>query len=92
MIQGMDSPVSPGSQAEVAYGWWREGRTIEIRQAFRNKLLALTREEVIGAVERIIAQNMDQGSAVIFAGKEQLEKANQELLAEGKEPLLIEGL
>ena len=47
MIQGLDSPISPGSQAEVAYGWWREGRSFEIRQAFRNKLLALTREEVI---------------------------------------------
>jgi hypothetical protein len=54
--------------------------------------LALTREEVIGAVERIIVPNMDKGSAVIFAGKELLEKANQELIAEGKEPLLIEGV
>lgn len=92
MVQGLDSPISPGSQAEVAYGWWREGRTFEIRQAFRNKLLALTREEVIGAVERIVVRNMNQGSAVIFAGRELLEKANQELMAEGKEPLLIEGI
>ncbi len=90
MIQGLDTPVSPGSQAEVAYGWWREGRTLTIRQAYRNKLLALTREEVIGAVERIVFQKMNQGSPVVFASKELLEKANQELLVEGKEPLLIE--
>lgn len=92
MIQSLDSPLSPGSQAEVAYGWWREGRTFTMRQAFRNKLLALTRDEVIHAVESIIAPNMHQGSPVIFAGKELLEKANQELLAEGKEPLLVEGI
>lgn len=92
MIQGLDSPVSPGSQAEIAYGWWREGRSFEIRQAFRNKLLALTCEEVINAVERIIVPNMNKGSAVVFAGKELLEKANQELIAEGKEPLLIENV
>lgn len=92
MIQGLDSPVSPGSQAEIAYGWWREGRSFETRQAFRNKLLTLTREEVIGAVERIIVPNMNKGSVVVFAGKELLEKANQELVAEGKEPLLIESV
>jgi hypothetical protein len=89
MIQGLDAPVSPGSQAEVAYGWWREGRTLEVRQAFRNKLLSLTREEVIEAVECIIAQQMDKGAAVIFSSTELLEKANQELLAQGKSPLLI---
>jgi Zn-dependent M16 (insulinase) family peptidase len=92
MIQGLDSPVSPGSQAEVAYGWWREGRTLDVRQAFRNQLLALTREEVIDAVERIIAKQMDKGTTVVFAGKELLERANQELRAEGKHPLLIEGI
>lgn len=92
MIQGLDSPISPGSQAELAYGWWREERTLEVRQAFRNKLLALTHHEVIVAVEGIIVQNMNEGSPVVFAGKELLEKANQDLLAEGKDPLLIEGI
>lgn len=92
MIQGLDSPTSPGSQAEVAYGWWREGRTLGVRQHFRNQLLSLTREDVIGAVERIIAKQMDQGATVVFAGKELLEKANEELIGEGKTPLVIEGI
>ena len=92
MIQGLDSPISPGSQAEVAYGWLREGRSHDLRQAFRSKLLGLTREEVIEATRRIIAKQMGQGSAVIFAGKELLEKANNDLTAEGKPTLLIEGV
>ena len=25
IIQGMDSPIAPGSQAETAYSWWRRG-------------------------------------------------------------------
>src|SRR4029079_13002798 len=70
MIQGLDSPISPGSQVEVAYGWVREGRTLEIRQAFRNKLLSLTKKDIVGAVEKIIAKNMDEGSPVVFAGRE----------------------
>lgn len=92
MIQGLDSPISPGSQAEVAYGWWREGRTFEMRQAYRNKILALTREEVMDAVERIIAKQMKQGAAVIFSGRELLETANAELQAAGHSPLLIESI
>lgn len=92
MIQGLDSPISPGSQAEVAYSWLREGRTHDIRQAFRNRLLSLTRDDIIAAVERIIVPNMHKGSAVVFAGKELLEKANQELAAEGKEPFMIEAI
>lgn len=92
MIQTLDSPISPGNRAEIAYSWWREGRTLDIRQTFRHQLLSLTCEEVIDAVKRIIVPNMDKGSAIVFAGKELLEKANQELKAEGKEPLLIEGI
>lgn len=90
MIQGLDSPISPGSQGEVAYGWLREGRTFEMRQAYRNKTLVLTREEVMDAVERIIAKQMPHGAAVIFSGRELLETANAELQANHLSPLLIE--
>jgi len=92
MIQGLDAPISPGSRVEVAYSWIREGRTYEMRQAFRDKLLAMTRKEVIGAVERIIAKNMHKGSPVVFAGRELLEKANRDLLNSGRDSLLIEGV
>ncbi len=92
MIQGLDSPISPGSQAEVAYGWWREGRTFEMRQAYRNRILALTKEEVIDAVKHIIDKQMGHGAAVIFSGRELLETANAELQAAGHAPLLIESI
>jgi len=78
MIQNWDSPISPGSEAEVAYGWIREGRNHALRQAFRNATMSLTKEDVIGAVERQILPNISKGSDVIFAGKEILEKANRE--------------
>lgn len=92
MIQTLDSPISPGSRAELAYGWLREGKTLEVRQTFRTKLLSLTKEDVIDAVNRIIVPQMDKGVPVVFAGKELLEKANQELQAEGYSPLIIEGI
>lgn len=90
MIQGLDSPISPGSRGELAYSWIREGKPHTLRQAFRDKLLALTREDVIEAVKAEIVPNYNQSSTVVFAGKELLEKQNAELIARGKPPLVIE--
>lgn len=87
MIQTLDTPISPGSRAEVAYGWCKEGRTVEIRQNFRDKLLALTKEELIEVVKTRIKDQMDQGATIVFAGQNLLEKTNV-LLATKKEPLL----
>ena len=42
MVQSLESPVSPGSRGDVAYNWLREGKTHEVRQKFRNKILTLT--------------------------------------------------
>jgi Zn-dependent M16 (insulinase) family peptidase len=92
MIQTLDSPISPGSRAELAYSWWREGKTQEVRQAFRNRMLALTREDIIEAVRTIILPQMGKGATVVFAGKELLEKENKILLKEGLPPLIIEGI
>lgn len=90
MIQTLDSPISPGSQADLAYSWFREGRTLEIRQAFRQRMLNLTKEEVREAVEKVIVPNMDEGAIVTFAGQELLEKENEGLKAIGQQPLKIE--
>jgi Zn-dependent M16 (insulinase) family peptidase len=76
VIQSMDLPVAPGSRAHVAYSWWRDGRTKEMRQHYRNRLLALTKHDVIQALEKEILPKKDQGVVVTFAGREQLEKEN----------------
>ncbi len=85
IIQSLDDPVAPGSRAIHAYGWLREGKTTQVRQAFRDKLLSLTKEEVISAVKSHIIPNMDDGAVVVFAGKELLQKENKKL----PEPLPI---
>ncbi len=90
MIQSWDTPISPGSQAEVAYGWRREGRTFALRQAFRNKMMLLTKEDIIKAVSNQIVPNMQKGTTVVFGGKDILEKANLEFKEYGLPPLLIE--
>ncbi len=83
MVQGMDAPVAPGSRGALAYGWWREGKTQEMRQAYRLKLLNLKKEEIIHAVKTHIAPALGKGAAVIFAGKELLEKESKILKEHG---------
>lgn len=90
MIQGLDAPISPGSRGDLAYGWLREGKTFKIRQAYRDKLLSLTREEIVAAVKEELVPKMNTGSVVVFAGRELLEKENEKLISKGMKPLPIE--
>lgn len=92
MIQGLDAPVAPGSRAETSYSWLLEKRDRNMRQAYRDRLLSLDRTQIIRAVEQHIVPQMDHGVPVVFAGKELLEKANDILKKENKEPLSIEGI
>ncbi len=92
MIQALDSPVAPGSRGDIAYGWMREGKTTEIRQAFRNRLLGLSHQDIIKAVEKHVLPQLDTGANVVFAGKELLEKENVKLIAQGKAPLPLENI
>lgn len=88
ILQDLDSPVSPGSRGEIAYGWWREGKTPEIRQLFRSKILNLSCKEVQEATKRILAPQFEKGSAAVFASKGLLEEENKTL----NPPLCIEGI
>ncbi len=92
MFQTLDTPVSPGNQADLAYSWWREGKTFEIRQAFRHQVLNLTREDIIEAVQNIIVPQIDKGTLVVLTGKELLDKENKILKTEGLSPLKAEGI
>lgn len=89
VVQGLDTPVAPGSRGAVAYGWLREGKTPTVRQAFRNRLLSLTAQDVIAAVEQQIIPHYADSATIVMAGKELLEKENQLLQAQHINPLPI---
>lgn len=92
IIQGLDMPASPGSRADIAYGALREGRTLEVRQNYRSKILSATKKDVIRALEKHLIPNLPAAATVVFAGKELLEKENEKLAALGLSPLPILGL
>lgn len=84
IIQHFDAPVAPGSRALTAYSWWREGRTKEMRQSYRDALLDLTSHEVKIAFEKELMHRKGKGVTVTFASQELLERENALLAKEQK--------
>lgn len=86
MIQGMDSPIAPGSRADVAYTWWRESKPLAMRQQFRDKMLSLSREDIGQAVIAHIIPHLIDSTTVIFAGRDLIDAENAQLKLNGAEP------
>jgi len=78
-IQSQDSPVSPGSRADVAYNWLLEKRSPEERQKWRERLLKADKESVIDAIKTHIQPKMEESAFVVFSGKELFEKENPQI-------------
>lgn len=90
MIQALDSPISPGSRGALAYQWQLQGKGPAVRQLFRDRVLAASREGVQEAVrEHLAAQSKAASSPVVFASQELLTQENQKLTAAGQKPLSI---
>lgn len=92
MAQALDAPVPPGARGDLAYGWLREGKTEEVRQNFRNKVFALSKEDICLAVKQHIAPKMSSATTAVFAGQELLEKENAKLQSLGLEPFPIHNI
>lgn len=92
MIQGLDMPASPGSRGDIAYAALREGRPLELRQAYRDRILSATREDIIKAVARHIVPQMEESATIVFAGRELLEKENSKLAVMGLNPFPLESV
>ena len=73
-IQQFDTPVSPGARAATAYTWWREGKDKAHRQHYRDRLLALTPQEIQIALRHELIPQLGNGVVVTFAGQELLER------------------
>lgn len=74
ILQGLDSPVAPGSRASVAYHQFREGQTKQKRQEFRDHLISTSKEEVIHAVATHLKGK--QGRKITFGGENVMKNEN----------------
>lgn len=51
VLQDMDTPIAPGSRADVAYAWWQQGRSEGVRQSYRDRLIHTSRSDILAAIE-----------------------------------------
>lgn len=79
IVQQFDTPISPGARALTAYSWYRDGKTHQIRQTFRSRILSVNHNQVQRAVEQQLLPHKREGVIVTFAGKNQIEKENARL-------------
>ncbi len=78
LIAAMDTPVTPGGRAIVAYSWLRSGRTFEARQKLRNEILAATKEQVSSSVVQNL--KMHAVTVVSFMGEDLAKKEERTAL------------
>jgi Zn-dependent M16 (insulinase) family peptidase len=70
VIQQMDSPVSPGSRAILAYNFYRDGKDQQMRQAYRTSLLNLTGSDIQRAVKAEFCSPQKEVVRLSVAGKD----------------------
>ena len=74
LIQQMDTPVSPGNQAILAYNWNRDGKHKALREEYRKRILDLTQSEIKTAVEKEFLSPKKEQIQISFASKDLFEK------------------
>ena len=80
VVQGLDSPIAPGSRGSVAFSWLREGKSEAVRQAWRKNLLDTGRERIIQVVKEMESK---KAISVVFAGRELIEE-EKKIMGEDK--------
>lgn len=85
VIQHMDAPISPGSRANESYVQLRDNIPFEFRQAFRDKILSLTLQDIKKVVDTHLRHFMQEATIITFCGEELLKKENGAL--ENKLPM-----
>ena len=67
IVSGIDAPGSPAGEARTAHHQWLQGRSEEMRRAFRRAILAVTPKQVMQAAETYLNQEM---SMAVVTSKE----------------------
>ena len=75
-FQGLDIPISPGHRTYVSYNMLRSGKTYEMKNEFRKKLINLNKDKLIETAEKHIKPHIEKANCVSFASKKIFEKEN----------------
>lgn len=78
ILQSLDFPVAPGNRALSAYNWQKTGNTKELRQKYRQAVIAVTDDQLNEAVSKHLKPQLTKSALVSFADKSFFDKDNLE--------------
>ncbi|MBI5440744.1 MAG: insulinase family protein [Deltaproteobacteria bacterium] len=84
VFSDLDRPLSPGSKGARELGYRQQGLSKELRQAFRERVLATEAPELSRVAEKYLVAGRPGSAVGVIAGEEALRSANAEL-GEGEE-------
>jgi len=77
LVQSLDHPVSPGNRAITTFSLFRDGKTDDVRQTFRDRVLSLTSQDIQESLKNHI--KFETGITAIFTGEELSSKEELDL-------------
>ncbi|MBI5015551.1 MAG: insulinase family protein [Deltaproteobacteria bacterium] len=89
VFSDLDRPLSPSGKGEREFASLVQGLTAEMRQRFREGVLAADRDRLVSLAETYLAARRERSAVAVVAAEEALSRANEEL---GDEALEIERL
>ncbi len=75
----IDKPDPPGAAARKAFYRDLVGLSDEARQAYKTRLLTVSRQDIIAAGEKYFKGSAAQSAVAVISGEEKLEQANEKL-------------
>lgn len=75
----IDKPDPPGAAARKAFYRDLVGLSDEVRQAYKTRLLSISRQDVMAAGEKYFKDSESQSAVAVISGEEKLAQVNQNL-------------
>jgi Zn-dependent M16 (insulinase) family peptidase len=66
----MDRPLSPGGRGYREFLHQQQGLTLDMRQALRDNILAMTRDDLVTAAASCLADNWQHSAVGVLAGED----------------------
>ncbi|HRF90951.1 MAG TPA: peptidase M16, partial [Desulfobacter postgatei] len=85
----IDKPETPAPSAMKAFYRQITKLSDEIRKGFKDALLGMDKQKVVETATRYFFRDDDAKGISVISSKSLLDQANQELVAEGREPLIL---
>jgi Zn-dependent M16 (insulinase) family peptidase len=85
----LDRPLSPGGKGHREFEYQLQGLTREMRQVFRERVLAVDRPQLMDLASRYLQQGWSEGAVAVVSAEELLQQANRGL---GEASLALEKL